>query len=195
MSSTLVQSPENINMLNIYIDMNEKYSIHINNNEIISSFSDYSRIMLEISNSVRDIVATLNAMIPKKFNVNIMQNYKTDMSDLAHAICDDISIKLNDGILSPMEVVHAVMGALNNIGKVIKKKTKQLKHNTLDIKYVLTHFVLSLLIIILSSLTAVDVINENDLKIILKEISVQLETYRLIAEMMENETMKVFCSC
>jgi hypothetical protein len=48
--------------------------------------------------------------------------YKLTIQDISeNKICKDISLKLDDGILEPLEIVHIVMGALTGITLLVNK--------------------------------------------------------------------------
>jgi len=182
----LKQTQENIRMLEFYKTMNLKFCIKVKDTEIISNFDDYINTMELLSINFKSIIGKLNTFISKNNEIENIDKYKTDISDLAIIICKEISDKLTDGILELIEIVHIVMSALNNISIVINRKTIELGDKAYDIKMVIAHFVLSLLIIVLSALTGAKIINSNQLYEILNEICMQLETYRLMNQILDN---------
>lgn len=180
------QSQENGDMLAYYSKMKQKFTIDVNGKSIVSDFENCTELMESLSFIFKTIIGKLNTMVPRNFRIESIDNYKTDLSDLATNICKDISSKLDDGILEPVEIVHIVMGAINGITMTINKKVAQFKDNEGDIKGILCHFVLSLLIILLSSLATANIIDEALLFEILNELCIHLETYRLASQMIQH---------
>ena len=163
--------------VDLYNQVNQSLSIKLPNDRVVNLvFTDLSNTNDELT----DIYNKLNSIFQLDTDMNIFASYKGQLVQLSLSICNDINGKLTDGVLEPAEIVEFVTNSLNTVTLFITNQVQQQQDNHIDIKNLVMHYILSLMIIILSALEVAGIIQKDALKPTLEKINEVVTKIQLI---------------
>lgn len=176
-----------MNYNNLYNNVNKSLSLKLKNGQHISLiFDDLSTNIKQNDAELGDIYNKLNSMFQVDTDMTVFEAYNNQLAQLSLKICDDVNTKLADGVLTPDEIVSFVINALNNVTSFIVSQMNAVGTKQTDVKNLVMHYVLSLLIVVLSALQSADIIKQSDVKPVLKKINLVVTELQLVNQVAAN---------
>lgn len=176
-----------LNYVDLYNQLNQSLIIKIPHLTAVSlTFSDLSTNISNNAVEFADIYNKLNSIFQMNTNMKVFTAYKSQLIQITVNICNDINMKLADGVLEPSEIVEFVANSLNTVTEIIANQIQELKDNKEDIKNLVTHYVLSLMIVILSALETTNIISKDSLKPTLDQIDKIVSEIQLVNQIANN---------
>lgn len=152
-----------------YGSLVDKLSFKINNVDTVVNFGDMATAITRVKEHVAEIEVKLSSISPDIALVD-----KTSLADFISKTCVSINTKMADGVLEPMEIINLCMEILTG-----------------DVKPVMMHVILSIIVLLAASLLVSDVISVNTMKAIVRNVCMQLDTYKMTTQLMG----KMKCGC
>lgn len=176
-----------VNYVDLYNQLNQSLSIKMPNGDSLSLvFVDLSTNMNNNDAELTNIYNKLNAIFKLDTNMEVFAAYNDQLIQLSFNICNDVNAKLADGTLEPFEIVDFVSNSLNLVTSFITSQMEQRKDDSADIKNLVMHYVLSLMVIILSALETAGVVKNEDLTPVLKKVDEVVSQIQLINQVAVN---------
>lgn len=201
-------------LLKQYTMLNNSMSITVNNKTIPINFKLYNETIARHGDSINHITQKMNVIIFKLSN-NIqlkdmlINTFNNELNLITIKICNEINYALDDGVLEPLEIVKIVISSIESITSMIQNRlqilnTKQ-KTNKIDIgtpqavantmKAILTHYIMTLILIILTILEISNTVSTNDITNILNEVSKYLDVLSFVSDAVDVIKKKTSSCC
>ena len=158
-----------MDIFSFYGSLVDKLSFKINGTDVCVKFDDMVESITRVKEHVAEIEVKLNNITP-----DIALIDKTSIVDFTGKICASISAKMADGVLEPLEIINLCMEILGG-----------------DVKVGLMHVILSIIILLMASLLTADVISVDAMKTIVRNVCMQLDTYKMTKQLIS----KTRCGC
>jgi hypothetical protein len=150
--------------------LNRSLSIQIADGQRIAlTFDDLSKQMTDNNSDIKNIYDKLTSLMADNA-AEQCSKYEDQLVQISLKICNDINTKLADGILEPIEIVQFVSNAFSSTVTLIADQMEKINDKEADVKNMVIHFVLSLVIVIISALEVNNILKKESIKSLLDEV-------------------------